>query len=69
MKYDLLGMAETAQLLGVTKSRLGQILNEQPDFPEPVAVLAAGRIWTRQDVEGWAVEHGRSVTPPPIDEP
>lgn len=52
----------------MTKSRLGQILDEQPDFPEPVAVLAAGRIWSREDVERWAVEHGRSIPPlPPMD--
>jgi hypothetical protein len=29
------------------------------DFPEPGAVLAAGRIWEREDVEKWARSTGR----------
>lgn len=66
MKYDLLGRKEIAQLLGVSVQRVAQLMDEQQDFPEPVAHLSAGMIWDRADVEDWAVRHGRSVTPPVI---
>ena len=29
------------------------------DFPKPVAELAAGRIWTRKEIEEWARRTGR----------
>lgn len=33
---------------------MDEITRTHPDFPEPVAELAAGRIWERADVEAWA---------------
>ena len=58
MPEDLVGTSEIAELLGVTNQRVHQ-LAEQEGFPEPVAVLAAGRIWERADVEAWARRTGR----------
>lgn len=58
MAPDLVGTAEIADMLGVTNQRVHQ-LSETDDFPEPVAVLAAGRIWKRADVEAWARREGR----------
>ena len=55
---DLVGTAEIAALLGVTPQRVHQ-LSKKPDFPQPVAVLAAGMIWRREDVEEWARHTGR----------
>jgi prophage regulatory protein len=53
-----MGTSEIAELLGVTNQRVDQ-LARRADFPEPVAVLAAGRIWNRADVEAWARRTGR----------
>jgi len=53
-----MGTAEVAELLGVTNQRVDQ-LARRPDFPKPVAVLAAGRIWNRAHVESWARRTGR----------
>jgi predicted DNA-binding transcriptional regulator AlpA len=58
MGVDLVGLAEIAQLIGVSRQRADQ-LARQRDFPEPVAVLAAGRIWRLEDVEAWARTAGR----------
>jgi prophage regulatory protein len=43
----------------VSRQRVDQLANDDPRFPEPVAVLAAGRVWERVDVERWARETGR----------
>jgi prophage regulatory protein len=58
LKQQLMGTSEIAELLGVTNQRVDQ-LARRADFPEPVAVLAAGRIWNRADVEAWARRTGR----------
>ncbi len=54
----LVGLSEIAQMLGLTRQRVDQ-LARLPDFPEPDAVLTAGRIWKREDIETWARETGR----------
>lgn len=53
MKLDLVGVAEIAEMLGVTRQRVHAITKTHADFPPPVAKLSAGRIWLRQDVERW----------------
>lgn len=55
---DLMGNAEVAALLGVSRQRVLQ-LAQSPAFPKPVAELAAGKIWLRAEVEQWARETGR----------
>jgi prophage regulatory protein len=55
---DLVGLTEIAEMLGVSAQRVDQ-LARRDDFPEPVAVLAAGRIWRRGDIERWARGTGR----------
>jgi predicted DNA-binding transcriptional regulator AlpA len=56
---DLVGAQEIAELLGITRQRVGQLARTDPSFPKPVAEVAAGRIWERDDVERWARETGR----------
>lgn len=56
--HHLVGVAEIAEMLGVTRQRVHQ-LTRLADFPEPVAVLSAGHIWSREDVERWARQTGR----------
>lgn len=53
----LVGAAEAAKILGVTRQRLGQMLESYPDFPRPEAELSAGRIWLREKLESWATAH------------
>jgi prophage regulatory protein len=59
---DLMGAQEVAELLGISRQRVHQ-LAERADFPAPVAVLAAGKIWLGEDVRRWAATHRR-----PLDE-
>ncbi len=58
MPDHLMGTSEVAALLGVSRQRVQQ-LSKTEQFPEPVARLAAGPIWEREDVERWAHETGR----------
>lgn len=51
----LLGVAEAAAFLGVSKTRVGS-LREQNHFPRPVQELASGPIWRRIDLKRF--EHG-----------
>lgn len=55
---DLVGVAEIARFLGVSRQRVQQ-LSQTSDFPKPVARLSAGTIWERQDVVRWARAHDR----------
>lgn len=56
--HHLVGVAEIADMLRVTRQRVQQI-TKQPGFPEPDAVLSAGKIWRRELVEAWAKKAGR----------
>ncbi len=58
MQHDLAGVHEVAEILGgISRQRVHQILLEHEDFPRPIAVLKAGKIWSRASVEAWAEEH------------
>lgn len=61
MAEDLVGTAEIAQMLGVVRQYVHRLSQEDPTFPQPVAELAAGRVWKRDDVEKWATATGREV--------
>jgi prophage regulatory protein len=53
-KLDLVGLTEIAAMLDLSRQRVDQIVRADASFPEPVAVITAGRIWRRSDVERWA---------------
>ncbi len=53
-----MGVAEVAELLGVSTQRVDQ-LTKTAGFPAPEATLSAGRIWQREDIEEWARATGR----------
>lgn len=53
------GAAEIAAMLSVTRQRVDQIAAADPEFPAPLAELAAGRIWLLDEVEEWAKSAGR----------
>ncbi len=58
----LLGAAEVAKYLGVTRQRIAE-LRKRPDFPKPIVELAAGPIWLQGAVstfvETWDRRPGR----------
>jgi prophage regulatory protein len=56
---ELVGVAEVAAMLGLTTQRIDQLARRDPEFPAPVAELAAGRIWSRVDIVAWARDAGR----------
>jgi len=58
---DLIGTFDVAELLGVSRQRLGQ-LTAKPGFPQPVGIVNGHtRIWDRAQVEQWARERARSA--------
>lgn len=57
--HHLVGAAEVAELLGVTRQRVDAIARTHADFPKPQAELQAGRVWLRAEIEDWAQRTGR----------
>jgi hypothetical protein len=51
---SVVGVAEAAEIMGWDKRRVITYL-DRGSFPEPLTTLASGRIWLREDVEGYAV--------------
>lgn len=49
---DLLGLADIAAILGVSRQRVWQ-LSKSANFPAPAQKLRAGHFWRRKDVEAW----------------
>lgn len=58
---DLVGAAEAALVLGVSRQRVGQ-LAERSDFPVPIARLSAGPVWTRASIEAFDKSWSRKIT-------
>ena len=52
-REEIVSRAEIAEMLGVT-TRTVQRYTERPDFPKPLGVLAAARVWRRSDIQTWA---------------
>ena len=58
---ELLGVTEVAELLGISRQRVQQLTETDPDFPAPAETLARGRVWRRSDVVNWARATGREI--------
>jgi hypothetical protein len=54
--------AELLQLLRVSPTRLVQ-LQKEPDWPEPIAELIAGKLYRYADIKAWADKKGRTLYP------
>ena len=61
--HHLIGTAEIADMLGVSRQRVYQITS-RPDFPQPVARLAI-RVWDAEQVTAWIAEHRPSYPDEP----
>jgi len=59
---DLVGVAEVAEELQISKARVNE-LQDSPAFPEPVARLKSGPVWTRPSltrfIDSWERRSGR----------
>jgi len=55
-RLDVMGVAEIAHRLGVSRPRASQIVRER-NFPEPAARLVGIVIWETRDVEAWIAKH------------
>ena len=55
---DLVGVIEIARELGITRQRAIK-LTKQQGFPEPVALLASGSVWTRPSLDRFIEESTR----------
>jgi hypothetical protein len=53
----LVGVAELAEILGVSRARASELAHSSPDFPPPTVRLASGPVWTepsvRRFIEAW----------------
>jgi chromosome partitioning protein len=56
----LVGTAELAELLGVSKQTISNWRSKETDFPEPMAELKSTPVWDRSAVISWARERGLS---------
>lgn len=60
---DLIGAAEAAQLLGVSRQRIHDMRKTTPGFPHPAVEVAMGPLWTvhsiERFVETWTRRPGR----------
>lgn len=46
-------MAEIAEMIGVSRQRVAQLIESYEDFPKPEVELTGGRVWSRTAVETW----------------
>ncbi len=65
---DLVGVTEIARALGITRQRATK-LTKQQGFPEPIAELASGSVWTRSSLDRFREESTRKPGRPtwPLD--
>jgi hypothetical protein len=50
---DIIGVAEAADVLGVSKQRVSQLQIEDADFPTPVGYPRSGPVWLRTVIEDY----------------
>ncbi|GAA0570747.1 ParA family protein [Caenispirillum bisanense] len=58
---DLLGLAEIAALLGVSKQAVANWKARKADFPKPIAELKSGPVWSKAAIVAWADSEGLSI--------
>ena len=58
---NLVGLAEAAELLGVSRQALANWRGRYEDFPVPVAELKSGPVWRSADITVWAIVNDQEV--------
>lgn len=61
---ELVGPAEAAEILGVSRQRIHQLAN-QPSFPEPLVKVKMGTLWAATAIEAFAQRGRRPGRPAP----
>jgi predicted DNA-binding transcriptional regulator AlpA len=60
---DLVSAPDVGEILGVSRQRVHQLLNENPSFPPPILRLGSGPLWLRPTIEAfersWTRKPGR----------
>lgn len=57
-----IGPREIAQILGVNRQRVLQLMKTYADdFPAPWVHLGTGKIWRDTDIQKWAKRHNRET--------
>ena len=64
---ELLGLAEVADVLGVNKQNVANWRSRRADFPQPVANLKSGPVWSTDTIIEWARREGLVVNLPDDD--
>lgn len=59
---EVLGLAEVAEMLGVTKQNVANWRNRRDDFPQPIATLKSGPVWQTTAILSWAETEGYDVS-------
>lgn len=67
-EQELLGLSEVAELIGASRQTVSNWRQRRGDFPDPVADLKSGPIWTREDVVEWAEANGIEVLGQPAED-
>ena len=60
-QHQLLGVAEIAELLGVTRQAASHWRERHADFPSPIASLRSGPVWELPAILSWAQDHGLAI--------
>lgn len=59
---EVVGVPEIANLLGVSRQRVYQLIDAYEDFPAPIATLSLGRVWSQDAVLEWDRRHADRPT-------
>ena len=57
---ELVGLAEIAELLGISKQAVTNWRARKASFPGPVATLKSGPVWSAETIRSWAAGEGIS---------
>jgi predicted DNA-binding transcriptional regulator AlpA len=63
VKPVVLGRYELEQVLGLSRTRVVQLMATDPLFPKPIAELSMGKVWDFADIEQYAADTGRTLHP------
>jgi hypothetical protein len=59
LALDLVGLAEAAELAGISRAALSGRKRDHANFPAPVAELRCGPIWFRWQIQTYLAEERR----------